>query len=148
MTTNTTSSQEQEISQEDERIKALSINQDMDLDDAAQAIENNDYLVLTDEEATERATEEIEQSLWAFNKSFLDGHSEAISEIPDKDFEAMQCNLCESFNKAVRAMIDDFEHFVEDAISCDGRGHFISHYDGEENEEKINQTYYYIYRLN
>jgi hypothetical protein len=148
MTTKKDSSQEQEMTQEDERIKALSVNQDMDMDDAAQAIEDNDYLVLTDEEATEKAEELIGESLWAFNKSFLNCHSEAISEIPDKDFEAMQGKLCESFNKAVKAMIDDYDHFLEDAINCDGRGHFIASYDSEENEEKINQTYYYIYRLN
>lgn len=136
------------VSEEDEKIKALAVNMVMTLEDAADAIEREDYLVLTDEEATERATEEIEESLWAFNKAFLNVHSEAISEIPDKDFEAMQGKLCESFNKAVKAMIDDFDYFVEDAIACDGRGHFISHYDGEENEEKVNQTYYYIYRMN
>jgi hypothetical protein len=31
---------------------------------------------------------------------------------------------------------------MKDAISTDGRGHFISSYDGEENE----QGDYYIYR--
>jgi hypothetical protein len=136
------------VSQDDEKIQALMAHLKIDADEAEQLIEDGDYLVLTDEEADQAAKENIEESLWAFNKSFLNAHSEAISEIPEKDFVAMQGKLCESFNKAVKAMIDDFEHFVEDAISCDGRGHFMNTYDDEENEEKINETYYYIYRIN
>jgi hypothetical protein len=36
------------------------------------------------------------------------------------------------------------EGFVEEAVSADGRGHFLSSYDGEENE----QDGFYIYRIN
>ena len=36
------------------------------------------------------------------------------------------------------------DEFIEDAISSDGRGHFLSPYDGEENEEGD----YFIYRIN
>jgi len=108
----------------------------------------SDYLVLTDEEADERVKENILESLWAFNKSFLNCHSEAIAEIPDKEFVDMQGTLCESFNKAIHAMIDDIDHFIKDAILSDGRGHFLSSYDGAENEIEVNGTYYYIYREN
>lgn len=104
----------------------------------------DEYLVLTDEEADERAKEYILDSAWAFRYEFLCGHSEAIAEIPQKEYEDMAGRLCESFNKAVLAMIEDKEHFVRDAISCDGRGHFLSQYDGEENEEGE----YFIYRIN
>jgi hypothetical protein len=41
-------------------------------------------------------------------------------------------------------MIDDPDEFIQDAIDSDGRGHFLSYYDGEETE--IND--YYIYRIN
>lgn len=102
------------------------------------------YLVLTDSEADEKAKEYILDSLWAFNYNFLTGHSKAIRAIPQKDYEAMAGKLCESFNEAVKAMIDDLDHFIYDAISADGRGHFLSGYDGNENEEGE----YFIYRTN
>lgn len=105
---------------------------------------NEEYLVLSDDEANDRCREQILESAWAFNYSFLCSHSEAISEIPDKDFKEIQGKLCESFNKAVLAMIDDKDHFVDDAILSDGRGHFLSGYDGEENEVYE----FYIYRTN
>lgn len=103
-----------------------------------------EYLVFTDEEADDAAKDYILESLWAFNKSFLDGHSKIIAEIPDKEFQEMQGSLCESFNAAILKMLDDVDYFVEDAIKCDGRGHFLSGYDGEENEEGE----YFIYRTN
>lgn len=103
-----------------------------------------EYLVLTDEESDEKAKEYILDSVWAFNHSFLQSHSEAISEIPEEDFQAMQGKLCEGFNKAVLAMIDDVDYFVEDAIKADGRGHFLSQYDGEENQAGE----FFIYRTN
>jgi len=103
-----------------------------------------EYLVLTDSEAEESAKDYILDSLWAFNYDFLCGHSKAIAEIPKEDYEAMAGKLCESFNNAVKAMIDNLDHFIDDAIKADGRGHFISAYDGEENEEGE----YFIYRIN
>jgi hypothetical protein len=105
--------------------------------------DGGDYLVLTEIEADEKARDYILESVWAFNKSFLDSHSEAISELDDKTFSIIQ-ERCESANKAILAMIDDVDHFVKDAIMCDGRGHFLSQYDGEENE----QGEFFIYRIN
>lgn len=102
-----------------------------------------EYLVLTDEEADQKAKEYILDSVWAFNKSFLDSHSEAISELDEKSFRVIQ-EACEGANKAILCMIDDKDHFVSDAIMSDGRGHFMSSYDGEENE----QDGFYIYRIN
>jgi hypothetical protein len=114
----------------------------------AEALEvMDDYLVLTDDEADEQAKNYILDTVWAFNKSFLDCHSEAISEIDEKTFAKLQ-EGCESINKAILAMIDDKAYFVEEAISADGRGHFLSFYDGEENEQKFNKIYYFIYRQN
>jgi len=31
---------------------------------------------------------------------------------------------------------------------CDGRAHFLSSYDGEENEVNVNGNTYYVYRSN
>jgi hypothetical protein len=108
--------------------------------------EYGDYLILTEEEADEMTKEYILDSVWAFNKSFLNQHSEVISEIDDKSFAKIQ-EGCESVNKAFIKMIDDIDYFIEDAINTDGRGHFLSHYDGEENEVVVDSKSYFIYRV-
>jgi hypothetical protein len=60
----------------------------------------------------------------------------------------MQGKLCEGANELVRALIEDMDAFIEDAIGADGRGHFLSSYDGNEEEIKINDEYFYAYRPN
>lgn len=109
---------------------------------------NNDYLVLTDEEADEKAKEYIVDSLWAFNASFV------ASEI-DLDEEVIQAihdnGKCEGNNDTIYNLINklgDIDNFVDSAIKADGRGHFMSSYDGNENEEAVNGTTYFIYRIN
>lgn len=54
----------------------------------------------------------------------------------------------EGGNDDILNLIEDMDWFVKDAIASDGRGHYLSNYDGRENEEEINGTYYYIYRTN
>lgn len=104
-----------------------------------------EYLVLTDDEADERCKEQIMQSLWAFNASFIASHSKsAWSDSCVKAFEKMQGKLCEDANPLIEAMIEDMDYFVSDAVSSDGRGHFLSFYDGNENEHGE----YFIYRIN
>lgn len=100
-----------------------------------------DYLVLTDSEADEAVNNTISESVWAFNASFLqahipDGISKAIIELVQ--------TKCEEANEPLKAMIKNWSHFVSDAVSADGRGHFLAGYDGEENE--IGE--YFIYRIN
>ena len=128
----------------------------VDLDEAESAIDDQDYLVLTDEEADEAVREEIEQLVWAFTPSFLSAHTGYIDE---GVFRLLQ-EKCEDANDSIMSMIKDFDHFVEDAVACDGRGHFLAGYDHEENEVrylsvvregmcyKTKETYYYIYRVN
>lgn len=108
------------------------------------------YAVLTEEQADARAKEEILDSLWAFNADFIISHCknyndmdqwEVNSAIESLEYAQKQC--CESANGLVFALIDDIDEFVEDAINADGRGHFISRYDGAENE----QDGFYIYRV-
>ena len=136
----------------DDNIKALVKHLNLDLKEDGPMIEENgseysfggkDYKVLTDDEADEQTKEYIKESVWAFNPSFLASHSKADEEV----FKCL-AEKCESSNDAVLSLIDDFDHFVDDAISSDGRGHFLSNYDGNEYEEDINNTTYYIYRTN
>lgn len=106
---------------------------------------NQDYMVLTDSEADEKAADYITDSLWAFNAEFLAGETGIDVEV----FKAIQANgKCESNNQAIESCIDDMPGFIEAAISADGRGHFMSTYDGEEYEETVNGETYFIYRIN
>jgi hypothetical protein len=111
--------------------------------------ERDGYIVLTDEEADEEAAENIKQTLWAFNASFLASETGFPVEI----FEGLQGKY-ESANEAVEALIDsrksdtNLAEFIEAAISADGRGHFMNSYDGNENEETVNGQTFYIYRMN
>lgn len=80
---------------------------------------NGEYLVLTDEEADEKEDEQLDNYL-----------EECIyPELPEN----------------LRYYFDD-EAWKRDA-RMDGRGHMISTYDGAEYEEKVNNTWYYIYRI-
>lgn len=107
-----------------------------------------EYLVLTDREATAEAENDISNTLWAFRADFiLEVCNLTLTSDAVKSLEAMQCKCCESCNEFIRAIIDGtcgIEYFCDDAILADGRGHFISQYNGVENE----QDGFYIYRLN
>ncbi len=100
-----------------------------------------EYLVCTDKEADEEARERILDSIWAFSPVFLRAH--LPNGMTEDVIKAIQ-TMCEGANESLKAMINDLDHFVEDAIGADGRGHFISGYGGEENEEDN----YFIYRVN
>ena len=104
---------------------------------------NQEYLVLTDDEADEKVAEYIKDSVWAFNPSFLSSHSGINEDV----FKLLQ-DKSESANEAVLKLIKDFDKFVEDAVATDGRGHFLSSYDGNENDHEHDNETYYIYRTN
>lgn len=100
-----------------------------------------EYKVYTEEEADKVAREYILDSLWAFNPRFILEHTEfyrTCSFDEELDFieciKEMQNRLCESATPIIRALISDIDKFVARAIREDGRGHFISFYDGEEVE--------------
>ncbi len=114
-----------------------------ELEDAQHEIDMEDTLVLTNEEADEMVRDYIEETVWAFTPSFLQAHTGV-----DADAIAIIQKECEGANEPLKAMIKDFDHFVEDAVSCDGRGHFLASYDHEENHVQINDIDYYIYRRN
>lgn len=142
----------------DERLNALAEFLEVDVNELEESnyynngysYGNQEYLVLTDKEADEKAREEIEETLWAFNADFILRHTSTYDEMGCYEFEQAEKALrraqeecCESLNGLVKALIEDMDDFVEDAIMSDGRGHFIAGYDGYENE----QNNYYIYRV-
>ena len=135
-----------------ERVKALKKHLNLNDEETNEiTLENGDayhygdkeYLVLTDKEANEKAEEYIKDSVWAFNSSFLASHS----GIDESVFKLLS-EKCEDSNDAILSMIKDFDDLVSDAISSDGRGHFVANYDHDESIEEVNNTQYFIYRTN
>ena len=135
---------------EELKIKALAKELDIDIEEAEEKIETGDYTVLTDEEADEQCAEYIKDSLWAFNSDFI--LSECGLDLSGADsLRTMQEKSCESANDFVLSLVEKtcgIESFIESAVSADGRGHFMSSYDGEEIEAQIDGQYLYIYRVN
>jgi len=100
-----------------------------------------DYLVLTDEEADEKVYEYIADTVWGFTPSFLSSYTGIDEEVFVTLQEAGKYD-------AIRSMIQDFDAFVEAAVSADGRGHFLATYDHNEYDVTVYDTTYYIYRVN
>lgn len=113
-----------------------------DYDEAQSDFDSEDFFVYTDEEADEAVREDIEQMVWAFTPSFLSAHTGVDEEV----FVAL-ADRCEANNDSFKCMIKDFNAFVDDAVACDGRGHFLD-VNLEENEITFNGITYYIYRRN
>ena len=116
----------------------------------------DEYLVMDDGRAYATAYQEISRLLWAFNTDFILDHLKDDIKYGDDpvDLDELKAGidlvkerLCEGANAIIRALIEDLEDFVDDAIAADGRGHFISSYDGEEHEVTVDGETYYIYRL-
>ena len=114
-------------------------------DNCYQVGDGMEYLVLTDREADEQARIDIEDSLWAFNAEFiLDTCGLGSRSNVAHSIRKMQEKSCEGCNDFIRAIVDGtcgIDRFVEQAILADGRGQFLSTYDGEEGE----QDGYFIY---
>lgn len=133
----------------EKRTAALAKYLDMGKDDIEEVHEgeysvgNKEYLVLTDAEADRRTEEHIKDSLWAFNAEFIIEHSKLPYEALEM-IRGFQEAKSEGANETIAALIDDMDEFVAAAIGADGRGHFLSGYDGEENEEGG----FFIYRTN
>ena len=107
------------------------------------SIDNEEYLVLTYEEAREKTEEYIKDSLCYFNPDFIYYHS--IFNGRDEDCIDIIKAIQEKENSSlIEDIIEDIDSFIEDAICCDGIGHFLATYDHEENS----QGDFLIYRVN
>jgi hypothetical protein len=126
---------------EQEKIEALAKHLDCSIDEAV--VSMDDYLVYTDDEADEAVYNYIDESVCFFRSDFIAAHTDVDKEVITKLQE-----LHEDSNQAIKSLIKDFDHFVSDAVLCDGRAHFLSSYDGEENEINVNGNIYYVYRTN
>jgi hypothetical protein len=135
-----------------DEVHALAIHLNDDtatLDEVERWLDNEDYLVLDDEDADKKAEEYIRESVWAFNADFLSWY--CPDGIEAEHITTLRGDSCEGCNDAMVALVEagqGMKKFISEAISTDGRGHFMSSYDGEENEVTYNDTEYYIYRIN
>ena len=98
------------------------------------------YVVHTEDSRVEAVREYIEESLWAFNASFISYHTNVSEEAIEKVQE-----LYEGANEVLIELIEDMDNLVDDAVMSDGYGHFLSSYDGEEHEVEVNGDTYFIY---
>lgn len=113
----------------------------------------DDYLILTDRQAEKKCKEHILDSLWAFNTEFIADYIDFENKWEYNDFikyfKNIQSEMCENANSIVKLLLGkNINKFIKDAIKIDGRGHFLSHYDGIENKYLIGNIRYYIYRIN
>jgi hypothetical protein len=137
------------------KMQALAQHLSVELDEIAEGeagpsvfeLGSKEYTVLTDEEADAAARAYIEESVWAFRASFIRAHAE-LPEEAEEMIQAFQEKKCEGANETIKALIKNWGEFVQDAISSDGRGHFVASYDHTEHEEEVGGTRYYIYRTN
>ena len=141
----------------DDEVIALAKHLDISLDEASLHCDHMGngfieyrkecYYVLNDEDADERARDVIQEQVWAFNADFLCMYM--AGDLTAEMVNDMRGNQCEAVNDAFVALIEagsGMEEFTTDAFGADGRGHFLNSYDGEEYEEEVNGTTYYIYQ--
>ena len=125
-------------------------NIDNDDEDFAIRDGNTEYRFLRSDIADSKAIEYIKDLVWAFNPDFIIQHSKALDydNASLKIIEAIQAQ-CENGNEAMLRLIDDFVDFADDAIAADGRGHFLSAYDGKERDlDAPYESSYFYYRIN
>lgn len=130
----------------DKKVSALAGFLNIPYQEAEKEIRDENYLVLTDDEAYTKASQEIKESLWAFRASFICKACGLEDDLEDM-IEAFQEKRCEGANVALESLVEKtigFNDFVDKAISADGMGHFIASYDGKQHcHDGLN-----IYRIN
>lgn len=96
-------------------------------------IDGDSYLVASNEDKADTAVAKyIRGSLCYFSPTFLYD----MTGLPLEVFEALaNCDFSdhEAYFRLIQATCG-IEDFIETAIDCDGRGHFLSSYDGKERE--------------
>lgn len=110
---------------------------------------SSEYAIGADEDANQAAIDYIRDTVWAFNAGFILTECDLPSELEDA-IRAFQEEKCESANDALLALVEKcckstsgsegIEAFADSAIAADGRGHFLSSYDGNENEETVSTS--------
>lgn len=105
------------------------------------------YMILTDEEADDLASENIQNTLWACESGFLTRHM-GLPSLASEMVAAAQREMHDGINDVLHNLVKDMDSLVEEAIYSDGRAHFLNTYDGKEMEVQDSEgTTYYLYRI-
>lgn len=105
-----------------------------------------EYAIGTDCEADAAVEQNTRDMVWAFNAQFILEQCELPRELAPV-IGTFQGEECEGANEALLKLVEKccgLGDFTKAAVGADGRGHFLSGYDGEENESGE----FYIYRVN
>lgn len=98
--------------------------------------EPGEYRVLTSEEREKAADEALESYV---DECIIEQAKASAKHARDEGLASIVDTLARYFDRAA---------WKRDALLSDGYGHTLSSYDGEEHEEKVGDTWYYIYRVN
>jgi hypothetical protein len=113
------------------------------------------YAIGTGDEASDASGEYIRESVWAFSAEFLCSVCGLSPDLAPM-LRAYQEKECENANEGLLGLVErcaDLAELQDAAEGADGRGHFLSPYNGVEeehtyeNEDGDGDTFY-IYRTN
>lgn len=108
-------------------------------------IEGDQYALGTDAQADAALRDYTENSLWAFKADFILNCCD-LDESGAASLGDMQEKAGENANAFILSLISrtcGLDYFCEEAERWDGRGHFLSTYDGEEIELLGGKAYAY-----
>jgi hypothetical protein len=121
-----------------------------------------EWQVLTDSEADKAVYEYCKENAWAFGhdlvSSFVARNTKNVhsGELATALEAVHKTGLCETLNSLILALVGHSDEllmeFAEEAVKWDGRGHFLSPYNGAEEEISCTlwgkKHYFYAYRIN
>ena len=107
-------------------------------------IENRDYDYGDELWANQKARDNINETLYLCNADFIARHLNLPVSVIEfiqnsKDSDVILDSLINRLNERT--------NMIEDALLSDSRGHYISHYDCEENECIVDDMLIYYYRI-
>lgn len=100
-----------------------------------------EYVLYSDADADAACRDSILDSLAYFRPEFLDAHADIGADA----IQAMQTQEDHAVIKRLLESLGVLEDVINDAISSDGRGHFLAGYDFEEIDLS---SQWFIYRTN
>ena len=138
------------INDYDEKVIALAKHLGIDLEPEIDKSMNEEEK----QEAIQEVIDELESIVNTYNTTYSYYREEYIV-CTDEEADSLMDDALENYiDEVILSEIPepyrnyfDNEGWKKDAKD-DGRGHALATYDGEENEEEVNGTTYYIYRTN
>jgi hypothetical protein len=144
------------LNEYDEKIIALAqfLGLNLEIDFDAEDYETDEEKAKAIEEVKEELRQELDVIVVGYNNTF-DYYGEEYEVLTDDEADdRWEEELQMYIDECILPEIPEFcqRYFDEEAwkrdARFDGRGHSIARYDGCENEEEVNGTWYYIYRQN